>query len=146
MGGWFSPGSTSIWGREKSPPSSGRSGCGKSTLLRLLAGLERVSGGNLALAGRPLAGLNRAARVMFQDACLLPWQTVLHNVLLAAPGAEGRREARQALSRVGLLDRADEWPAALSGGQRQRVALARALASDARRCSFWTSRSGRSTR
>ena len=109
----------------------GRSGCGKSTLLRLLAGLERVSGGNIALAGQHLTGLNRAARVMFQDACLLPWKTVLDNVLLAVPGAEGRHRARQALSKVGLLDRADEWPASLSGGQRQRVALARALASDA---------------
>ena len=109
----------------------GRSGYGKSTLLRLLAGLERVSGGNITLAGQPLTGLNRAARVMFQDACLLPWKTVLGNVLLAVPGGEGQRKARQALSKVGLLDRADEWPAALSGGQRQRVALARALASDA---------------
>ena len=109
----------------------GRSGCGKSTLLRLLAGLERVSGGNIALAGQQLTGLNPAARVMFQDACLLPWKTVLDNVVLAAPRVEGQREARQALSKVGLLDRADEWPAALSGGQRQRVALARALASDA---------------
>ena len=107
----------------------GRSGCGKSTLLRVLAGLERVSGGNLALAGQHLTGLNPAARLMFQDACLLPWKTVLDNVLLATPEPERTRTARQALSRVGLLDRADEWPAALSGGQRQRVALARALAS-----------------
>ena len=109
----------------------GRSGCGKSTLLRLLAGLERVSGGDIALAGQRLTGLNRSARVMFQEACLLPWKTVLDNVLLAAPGPDRAREARQALSKVGLLDRADEWPTALSGGQRQRVALARALASDA---------------
>ena len=109
----------------------GRSGCGKSTLLRLLAGLERVSGGNIALAGQRLTGLNPLARVMFQDACLLPWKTVLDNVLLAAPAPERQRIARQALSRVGLFDRADEWPAALSGGQRQRVALARALASHA---------------
>ncbi len=107
----------------------GRSGCGKTTLLRVLAGLERVSGGNLALAGQHLTGLNHAARLMFQDACLLPWKTVLQNVLLATPEPERLREARQALSRVGLLDRSDDWPAALSGGQRQRVALARALAS-----------------
>ncbi len=109
----------------------GCSGCGKSTLLRLLAGLERVSEGNIALAGRHLTGLNPSARLMFQDACLLPWRTVLQNVVLAAPSPDGVSAAREALSRVGLLDRADDWPATLSGGQRQRVALARALASNA---------------
>ncbi len=108
----------------------GRSGCGKSTLLRLLAGLERASGGDLTLAGQHLTGLNHAARLMFQDACLLPWKTVLQNVLLATPEPERLREARKALSRVALLNRADEWPTTLSGGQRQRVALARALASN----------------
>ena len=118
-GGRYSSGSISIWG-----------GCGKTTLLRVLAGLERGSGGNLALAGQHLAGLNPAARLMFQDACLLPWRTVLQNVVLAAPAPDRTRVARQALSRVGLLDRADDWPATLSGGQRQRVALARALASN----------------
>ncbi len=109
----------------------GRSGCGKTTLLRVLAGLERASGGDLALVGQHLTGLNPAARLMFQDACLLPWRTVLQNVVLAAPGPDRARTARQALSRVGLLDRANDWPATLSGGQRQRVALARALASRA---------------
>ncbi len=110
----------------------GRSGCGKSTLLRLLAGLEGASGGDILRAGQRLTGLNRTARLMFQDANLLPWRTVLANVVLAAPaGPDRERIARQALSQVGLLDRADEWPAVLSGGQRQRVALARALASGA---------------
>lgn len=107
----------------------GRSGCGKTTLLRVLAGLERASGGDLALAGQHLTGLNHAARLMFQDACLLPWKTVLENILLATPGPRRLRAAWEALSRVGLVERANEWPATLSGGQRQRVALARALAS-----------------
>ena len=109
----------------------GRSGCGKTTLLRVLAGLEQASGGDLALAGQHLTGLNHAARLMFQDACLLPWQTLLQNVAPAAPEPDRLRLAKQCLSKVGLLDRADDWPATLSGGQRQRVALARALASRA---------------
>jgi sulfonate transport system ATP-binding protein len=106
----------------------GRSGGGKSTLLRLVAGLERPSAGALAIADRPVAGLQRAARMMFQDARLLPWQTVIGNVGIAR-GPHWRRDALQALDAVGLADRADDWPRILSGGQRQRVALARALVS-----------------
>jgi sulfonate transport system ATP-binding protein len=99
----------------------GRSGCGKSTLLRLLAGLDAPSDGRIdndAPAGD--------TRVMFQDARLLPWKTVLDNVGLGLTG-HWRDAARAALAEVGLADRAGEWPARLSGGQRQRVALARAL-------------------
>lgn len=63
--------------------------------------------------------------MMFQDARLLPWKTVIDNVGL---GLKARRDAAlQALASVGLESRAQEWPAALSGGQKQRVALARAL-------------------
>ena len=64
--------------------------------------------------------------MMFQDARLLPWKTVIDNVGLGLKG-HWREEARQALAAVGLEDRAGDWPAALSGGQKQRVALARAL-------------------
>ena len=107
----------------------GRSGCGKSTLLRLLAGLDAPSAGAIALDGQPARGLHPDVRIMFQDARLLPWQTVLGNVTLGLPGPRQAAEARarQALAEVGLADRANEWPARLSGGQRQRVALARAL-------------------
>jgi len=110
----------------------GRSGCGKSTLLRLLVGLESETEGSIRIGGVPLRGPNREARLMFQDAALLPWQTVLENVALAASrNADRWNEATRALQLVGLEQRAKDWPAILSGGQRQRVALARALASKA---------------
>jgi sulfonate transport system ATP-binding protein len=102
----------------------GRSGCGKSTLLRLVAGLEKTSSGVLekrAEDGGPLD-----TRIMFQDARLLPWKSVLQNVMLGL-GRGARDDARDVLAEVGLLERANDWPAQLSGGQRQRVALARAL-------------------
>lgn len=104
----------------------GRSGCGKSTYLRLLAGLEQASGGDIELDGVPLPGIHPDVRIMFQDARLLPWRTVLQNVGLGLEGS-WRDAALDALRQVGLEDRAHDWPATLSGGQRQRVALARAL-------------------
>jgi len=104
----------------------GRSGGGKSTLLRLLAGLEAPNGGELLAGNTPLAELQDDTRMMFQDARLLPWKTVIDNVGLGLKG-HWRDAARQALASVGLENRAGEWPAALSGGQKQRVALARAL-------------------
>ena len=104
----------------------GRSGCGKSTLLRLLAGLEPASQGRIEIDGSQASGLHDGTRIMFQEARLLPWKRVLDNVALGLP-AERRGDAETALEQVGLLDRANEWPARLSGGQRQRVALARAL-------------------
>jgi len=102
----------------------GRSGCGKSTLLRLIAGLEAPTSGTLdkhADGSQPFD-----TRIMFQDARLLPWKTVLQNVMLGL-GRSSRDKARAVLYEVGLLERANDWPAQLSGGQRQRVALARAL-------------------
>jgi len=107
----------------------GRSGCGKSTLLRLVAGLDAPSTGEIRVNGHPITGLNKYARLMFQDAALLPWRTALQNVALALPDRRNSDHARAALAHVGLGDRGDEWPSILSGGQRQRVALARALAS-----------------
>ena len=105
----------------------GRSGGGKSTLLRLLAGLEKPNAGELLAGATPLAAIQDDTRMMFQDARLLPWKTVIDNVGLGLKGA-WRDAALQALASVGLESRAQEWPAALSGGQKQRVALARALA------------------
>ncbi|CZW68354.1 aliphatic sulfonates ABC transporter ATP-binding protein [Enterobacter cloacae subsp. cloacae] len=104
----------------------GRSGGGKSTLLRLLAGLEAPNGGEILAGTTPLANIQDDTRMMFQDARLLPWKTVMDNVGLGLKG-HWREEARQALAAVGLEDRTGDWPAALSGGQKQRVALARAL-------------------
>ncbi|RSZ56990.1 ATP-binding cassette domain-containing protein [Massilia atriviolacea] len=100
----------------------GRSGCGKSTLLRTIAQLDTVDAGQIRIGdGRRAANV----RIMFQEARLLPWKSVLENVALGLPGARARAAA--ALDTVGLAARAGDWPTELSGGQRQRVALARAL-------------------
>ena len=105
----------------------GRSGCGKSTLLRLVAELEAPSTGSIELDGQAVEQRRNDIRIMFQDARLLPWKRVAENVALGLEGADSLARAHAALAQVGLLDRANEWPAVLSGGQRQRVALARAL-------------------
>lgn len=104
----------------------GRSGCGKSTLLRLVAGLEKPSGGGIAVDDTALNGLGEHTRIMFQDSRLLPWKRVIDNVALGLP-KDRRDAALKVLAQVGLAERANEWPAKLSGGQRQRVSLARAL-------------------
>ncbi len=109
----------------------GRSGCGKSTLLRLVSGLDKASSGGILLDGEPLRRLSGSVRVMFQDPRLLPWKRVIQNVGLGLQG-DWREKAFWALDKVGLKDRADEWPHVLSGGQRQRVSLARALVSEPR--------------
>ncbi|HCS1537330.1 TPA: aliphatic sulfonates ABC transporter ATP-binding protein, partial [Shigella flexneri] len=104
----------------------GRSGGGKSTLLHLLAGLETPTAGDVLAGTTPLAEIQDDTRMMFQDARLLPWKSVIDNVGLGLKG-QWRDAARRALAAAGLENRAGEWPAALSGGQKQRVALARAL-------------------
>ena len=106
----------------------GRSGCGKSTLLRLIAGLDKADAGEITIG--QLQGRERSTqiRIMFQDARLLPWQSVVRNVGIGAKG-EWKPQALSALEDVGLAVRANEWPSVLSGGQKQRVALARALMS-----------------
>lgn len=109
----------------------GRSGCGKSTLLRLVSALDKPSSGGILLDGEPLRKLTRSVTVMFQDPRLLPWKRVIENVGLGLQG-NWRERAQWALQKVGLEDRAEEWPHVLSGGQRQRVSLARALVSQPR--------------
>lgn len=104
----------------------GKSGCGKSTLLRLMAGLENLNGGSIKILGNPLKGLNKDARIMFQDGRLLPWKKVLDNIGVGLTG-DWKPRAMEALKNVGLEDRVNDWPSKLSGGQKQRVALARAL-------------------
>ncbi|WP_437890977.1 aliphatic sulfonates ABC transporter ATP-binding protein [Phytobacter sp. V91] len=104
----------------------GRSGCGKSTLLRLFAGLEKPSSGQLLSGNQPLHHFRQDIRLMFQDARLLPWKTVIENVGIGLTG-DWRAQAEDVLSSVGLAGRENDWPSALSGGQKQRVALARAL-------------------
>ncbi len=97
----------------------GASGSGKSTLLRIVAGLDTVIEGEVAVS--------RRRAVAFQAPRLLPWEPVWRNVVLGLPGRSGRARAADALAEVGLSQRADAWPATLSGGEAQRVALARAL-------------------
>ncbi|MFN4153896.1 MAG: ABC transporter ATP-binding protein [Paracoccaceae bacterium] len=122
----------------------GPSGCGKSTLLRMIAGLEPLDAGHIALEGRAVAGPGlhippeaRGVGVVFQSYALWPHMDVLDNVAfpLESAGtqrAEARTKARTHLESVALADFAHRRPADLSGGQRQRVALARCLAAQAR--------------
>jgi len=104
----------------------GPSGCGKSTLLRLVAGLERPSGGTVAVGDRLVQGVDRRCALMFQEPRLLPWKTIRQNVQLAVRGAEQAHSA-QWLAQVGLQGFVDALPYQLSGGMAQRAALARAL-------------------
>lgn len=99
----------------------GESGSGKTTLLRALAGLDedaRQSGG-FSVPGN--------VSVLFQDARLLPWLSVIDNMTLGLRRRDGARAAQAMLDTVGIGDKAQAYPATLSGGQKQRAALARSL-------------------
>ena len=119
----------------------GPSGCGKSTLLRCINGLEEIQAGEIRLHGDRVTGpgvdlnaLRRDVGIVFQSFNLFPHMTVLENVTLAPLRVlrQDRREAEAKamalLTRIGLEQKAREYPDRLSGGQQQRVAITRALA------------------
>jgi len=109
----------------------GPSGSGKTTLLRILAGLETPTKGEVEFPSisQPRVGL------VFQESNLMPWRTVMDNILLplelrGVERAEAERQACGLVELVGLQDFTDVWPDSLSGGMAQRVAIARALIQD----------------
>ncbi len=111
----------------------GPSGCGKSTLIRVLAGLQEATRGEAYLGKERILKPSRQVGVMFQDANLMPWRTVIENIALPLEltGVEKRERsetARQMLPGLGLgLEFAEAYPGELSGGMAQRVALGRVL-------------------
>ncbi len=120
----------------------GKSGSGKSTLLNLISGIDRPDAGHIHVAGIDITTLNDHQLtlfrrdhigIVFQFFNLIPTLTVLENITLPLELRGGNRRAAAAqaldlLERVGLANRADEFPDKLSGGEQQRVAIARALA------------------
>lgn len=114
----------------------GPSGCGKTTLLNAIDGLQPITSGELTLNGIPIAKPGPDRAMVFQQASLLPWRTVLSNVTYGlelrrqVPRQRARKHARELLALVGLKGFEDHYPIELSGGMQQRVNLARALAVD----------------
>ncbi|MBE2314372.1 amino acid ABC transporter ATP-binding protein [Solirubrobacter sp. CPCC 204708] len=121
---------------------AGPSGSGKSTMLRCVNGLETADRGEITFDGRPvkpgkgLASLRAEIGFVFQQFHLWPHMSVLDNIALAPVKVKGvardaaRQRAEELLTRVGIAEKAHQFPAELSGGQQQRVAIARALAMD----------------
>jgi spermidine/putrescine transport system ATP-binding protein len=113
----------------------GPSGCGKTTTLRMIAGFETPTQGRIYLAGEDVTDLppyRRQVNTVFQDYALFPHMTIRDNVgyglrVSGVPRADIARRVLEALTTVGLVDKAEARPGNLSGGQKQRVALARAL-------------------
>lgn len=123
----------------------GPSGSGKSTVLRCINHLERPTSGDIYIEGEKVDGTDRSLNrlranigMVFQQFNLFPHLSVLENVTLAQRIVKGRTKdaareiAMKQLHRVGIPDKADQYPAQLSGGQQQRVAIARSLAMDPR--------------
>ena len=117
----------------------GPSGCGKSTLMKLVTGLQPPTTGRVTVDGKPVVGPVSIAGMAFQHANLLPWRTVVDNVLLPLEivepyrssfrrrKAEYRERAETLLASVGLKGFGDRFPWELSGGMQQRASLCRAL-------------------
>lgn len=114
----------------------GPSGCGKSTLLKLLAGLLLPTSGTVRIDGREVVAPDGRTGVVFQSPVLLPWFTVLDNVLLPlrvrgdVPRRKAQERAMHLLHLVGLSGFERKYPGELSGGMQQRAAIARALVTD----------------
>tara|TARA_R110001583_G_scaffold72724_1_gene203248 strand:+ start:3248 stop:4063 length:816 start_codon:yes stop_codon:yes gene_type:complete len=113
----------------------GPSGCGKSTLLKILAGIVNASSGRIEINGMPQKGPSSEIGVVFQNPVLLPWRTILNNVLIPAEIQkrdikESRKKAYELLDMVGLKGFETKYPKELSGGMQQRVGIARALIND----------------
>jgi NitT/TauT family transport system ATP-binding protein len=114
----------------------GPSGCGKTTLLNAIDGLQQLTSGELTLDGKPIKKPGTDRAMVFQQASLLPWRTVLKNVTYGLElkgglsSAVAKKRARDLLKLVGLQGFEDHYPTELSGGMQQRVNLARALAVD----------------
>ena len=114
----------------------GPSGCGKTTFLNAVDGLIPIASGTLTLDGREITAPGADRAMVFQQPGLLPWRTVLGNVVFGVeaqgslPKGEARRQALAQIELVGLNGFEDAYPLELSGGMQQRVNLARALLTD----------------
>ncbi|HEY3426518.1 MAG TPA: ABC transporter ATP-binding protein [Negativicutes bacterium] len=109
----------------------GPSGCGKSTLLRLIAGLDTVTYGSIALDKEEIRGPHYLRGLVFQDPTLFPWRTITHNIALGLEArgilAEKQDEISEYIKLVGLEGFENYYPHQVSGGMAQRASLARAL-------------------
>ncbi len=113
----------------------GPSGCGKTTLLKILAGLISKSEGEVSIAGHAVIEPLPEVGMVFQAATLLPWRTILENVMVPAEiqkldRTKHRAKAMELIEMVGLLDFEDKYPYELSGGMQQRAGICRALVHD----------------
>ena len=115
----------------------GYSGSGKTTLIQILAGLRMADAGTVTLHGKPIRGPGPERGVVFQNYSLLPWLSVLDNVMLAveqafpkSSAAERREHCEKYIAMVNLSHAMNKRPGELSGGMRQRVSVARALAAE----------------